>query len=130
VRLPALAGRHGAPFIDASVPGTRQPAELGKLLVLAAAPGPLRDQVRPLFEAVAARTVWVSDRPGDGTRLELVANAWVVTIVADAAQAIAFADGLRVDPRVVLNQTGTEAGIGKSRLAEETAALAAGAGCV
>ena len=103
VRLPALAGRHGARYVDSPVLGTRQPAEEGKLLVLAAAPGPLRDPVAPLFDAIAARTVWVSERPGDGTRLKLVANSWVGTIVAATAQAIALAQNLGMDPQVFLD---------------------------
>jgi 3-hydroxyisobutyrate dehydrogenase len=102
-RLPALASRYGARYVDAPVLGTRQPAEEGKLLVLAAAPGPLRDPVMPLFDAIAARTVWVSERPGDGTRLKLVANSWVATVVAATAQAIALAQGLGLDPQVFLD---------------------------
>ena len=102
-RLPALAARHGARYVDAPVLGTRQPAEEGKLLVLAAAPGPLRDPVTPLLRAIAARTVWVSERPGDGTRLKLVANSWVATIVAATAQAIALAQDLGLDPQVFLD---------------------------
>ena len=103
VRLPALAGRYGARYVDAPVLGTRQPAEEGKLVVLAAAPGPLRDLVMPLFDAIAARTVWVSERPGDGTRLKLAVNSWVGTIVAATAQAIALAQGLGLDPQVFLD---------------------------
>jgi 3-hydroxyisobutyrate dehydrogenase len=103
VQLPALASRYGARYVDAPVLGTRQPAEEGKLVVLAAAPGPLRDLVLPLFEAIAARTVWVSERPGDGTRLKLVANSWVGTIVAATAQAIALAQSLGLDPQVFLD---------------------------
>ena len=102
-RLPALARRRGARYIDAPVLGTRQPAEDGKLLVLAAAPGPLQDPAAPLFDAIAARTVWVSERPGDGTRLKLVANSWVGTIVAATAQAIALAQSLGLDPQVFLD---------------------------
>jgi 3-hydroxyisobutyrate dehydrogenase len=103
VRLPALASRYGARYVDAPVLGSRQPAEEGKLLVLAAAPGALRDLVTPLFGAVAAGAVWVSERPGDGTRLKLVANSWVGTIVAATAQAIAFAQALGLDPQVFLD---------------------------
>jgi 3-hydroxyisobutyrate dehydrogenase len=103
VRLPALASRYGARYADAPVLGTRQPAEEGKLLVLAAAPGPLRNLVTPLFDAIAARTVWVSERPGDGTRLKLVANSWVGTVVTATAQAIALAQSLGLDPQVFLD---------------------------
>jgi 3-hydroxyisobutyrate dehydrogenase len=103
VRLPALASRYGARYVDAPVLGTRRPAEEGTLLVLAAAPGPLRHPVTPLFDAIAARAVWVSERPGDGTRLKLVTNSWVGTIVAATAQAIALARSLGVDPQVFLD---------------------------
>ena len=102
-RLPALAAGHGARYIDAPVLGTRQPAEEGKLTVLAAGPEAVREQIAPVFGAVGARTVWVSERPGDGTRLKLVANSWVGTIVAATAQSIALAEGLGLDPRMFLD---------------------------
>jgi 3-hydroxyisobutyrate dehydrogenase len=101
--LPALADGCGARYIDAPVLGTRQPAEDGRLTVLAAGPEPLRDPIAPVFDAVGARTVWVSERPGDGTRLKLVANSWVTTIVAATAQSIALAQGLGLDPQVFLD---------------------------
>jgi 3-hydroxyisobutyrate dehydrogenase len=102
-RLPALAAKHGARYVDAPVLGTRQPAEEGKLTVLAGAPQALRDPVEPVFGAIGARTVWVSERPGDGTRLKLVANSWVATIVAATAQSIALAQGLGLDPQAFLD---------------------------
>jgi 3-hydroxyisobutyrate dehydrogenase len=101
--LPALADGCGARYIDAPVLGTRQPAEEGRLTVLAAAPEALRDPITPVFGAVGSRTVWVSERPGDGTRLKLVANSWVATIVAATAQSIALAQGLGLDPRAFLD---------------------------
>jgi 3-hydroxyisobutyrate dehydrogenase len=102
-RLPALAAKRGARYVDAPVLGTRQPAEEGKLTVLAAGPQALRDPVEPVFGAIGARTVWVSERPGDGTRLKLVANSWVATIVAATAQSIALAQGLGLDPQAFLD---------------------------
>jgi 3-hydroxyisobutyrate dehydrogenase len=101
--LSALADGCGARYIDAPVLGTRQPAEEGRLTVLAAAPEQLRDAIAPVFGAIAARTVWVSERPGDGTRLKLVANSWVATLVAATAQSIALAQGLGLDPRAFLD---------------------------
>ena len=102
-RLPALAAEHGARYLDAPVLGTRQPAEEGRLIVLAAAPAPVRDAIAPVFDAIGTRTVWVSERPGDGTRLKLVANSWVGTIVAATAQAIALAQGFGLDPQLFLD---------------------------
>jgi 3-hydroxyisobutyrate dehydrogenase len=101
--LPALADGCGARYLDAPVLGTRQPAEEGKLTVLAAGPEALRDDIAPVFGAIAARIVWVSERHGDGTRLKLVANSWVGTIVAATAQSIALAEGLGLDPRAFLD---------------------------
>jgi 3-hydroxyisobutyrate dehydrogenase len=101
--LPALADGCDARYIDAPVLGTRQPAEEGRLTVLAAAPEPLRDAITPVFGAIAARTVWVSERPGDGTRLKLVANSWVAMLVAATAQSIALTEGLGLDPRMFLD---------------------------
>jgi 3-hydroxyisobutyrate dehydrogenase len=101
--LPALADGCGARYIDAPVLGTRQPAQDGKLTVLAAGPEAVRDPARPVFGAIGARTVWVSERPGDGTRLKLVANSWVATMVAATAQSIALAQGLGLDPQTFLD---------------------------
>jgi len=43
------------------------------------------------------------NEPGEGTRLKLVANSWVATVVAATAQAIALAQGFSLDPQVLLD---------------------------
>jgi 3-hydroxyisobutyrate dehydrogenase len=101
--LAELARAHGVGFVDAPVLGTRQPAAEGKLTVLAAGPTELRDAVAPVFDAIGAKTVWVGEEPGAGHRLKLVANAWVLSVVAGTAQSIALAEGLGLDPRVFLD---------------------------
>jgi 3-hydroxyisobutyrate dehydrogenase len=98
-RMAQLAERHSVGFIDAPVLGTRQPAEDGTLLVLAGGPQRWRSAVTPVFDAIGSRTVWVGDRPGDGHRLKLVANSWVLSVVAGTAQAVALADDLGLDPQ-------------------------------
>ncbi|MGH3759229.1 NAD(P)-dependent oxidoreductase [Actinophytocola sp.] len=102
-RLAGLAARHRIGFVDAPVLGTRQPAEQGKLTVLAAGAEALRERVTPVLDAVGARTVWVGQRPGDGHRLKLVANAWVLSITTATAQSIALAERLGLDPRQFLD---------------------------
>jgi len=97
-RLAALARRHGAAFVDAPVLGTRQPAEAGQLVVLASGGTDLRPPVTPVFDAIGSRTVWVGERPGDGQRLKLVANSWVLSVVSATAQAVALAQALGVEP--------------------------------
>ncbi len=101
-RCIALAEHHGLTFADAPVLGTKAPAEQGELVVLASGPDGLRDRLQPLFDAVGRRTLWLGDA-GAGTRMKLVLNAWVVSLVEGAAETLALAEGLGVDPRTVLD---------------------------
>lgn len=93
-RLQALAG--GAAYVDAPVLGTRQPAEDGKLTVLASGPG--QDRLAPVFEPVAARVLDLGEEPGAGTRMKLVVNSWLVSLLEGLAESIALAEGLGIDP--------------------------------
>ncbi|MFF0200825.1 NAD(P)-dependent oxidoreductase [Streptomyces sp. NPDC005017] len=99
--LAAFADEHGLVFYDAPVLGTRQPAEAGQLLVLAAGPEQGRDRVRPVFEAVGARTVWTGEDGAEGsaTRLKLVANSWVLAATNAAGEVLALSGALGVDPQ-------------------------------
>src|SRR5699024_4081625 len=48
------------PVVDAPVLGSQKPAEQGTLVALAAGrPGPVREQVTPVLEAMTERTLWV-----------------------------------------------------------------------
>ena len=100
-RCLALAAEAGVPFVDAPVLGTKQPAEQGALIVLASGPEELRERVRPVLEAVGQRTMWVGEA-GAGTRLKLVTNAWILAVVEGAAEAVALAEGLGLDPGLLL----------------------------
>ena len=104
--LVELAKERGVGFVDAPVLGTRQPAEDGKLTVLAAGPSDLRDAVAPVFDAIGARTIWVGEEPGDAHRLKLVCNAWVLSVVAGTAQSVALAGDLGLDPQLFLDAIG------------------------
>jgi 3-hydroxyisobutyrate dehydrogenase len=98
-----LAREHDVAFLDAPVLGTKGPAEQGKLVILASGRRELRERVQPLFDAVGQRTIWVDDAPGAGTRLKLVANSWVVTVTEGAAETIALAEGLGIDPSLLFD---------------------------
>lgn len=101
-RLVVMASAAGVGFVDAPVSGTKQPAEQGKLTVLAAGPEALRARADAVFAPVAARVTWVGETPGAGTRLKLVVNAWLAALLAGLAEAIALADGIGVDPHAFL----------------------------
>ncbi|MET9394157.1 NAD(P)-dependent oxidoreductase [Streptomyces sp. NPDC006624] len=104
-QLAAFAREHGLVFYDAPVLGTRQPAEEGKLTVLAAGPTEGRAKVTPVFDAVGARTVWAGEDGAEAgaTRLKLVANSWVLAVTAAAGEALALSEALGVDPRAFLD---------------------------
>ncbi|MDR7304115.1 NAD(P)-dependent oxidoreductase [Haloactinomyces albus] len=102
-RLADLAEQHSVGFVDAPVLGTKQPAEQGSLIVLAGGSAQLRDTVTPVFEAIGSRTVWVGEQPGDGHRLKLAANSWVLSVVGATAQAVGLADNVGLDPQLFLD---------------------------
>ncbi|MEU2355372.1 NAD(P)-dependent oxidoreductase [Streptomyces misionensis] len=98
--LAAFAREHGLLFYDAPVLGTKEPAEAGKLTVLAAGPEEGRAAVGPVFDAVGAKTLWTGEDGGAGSasRLKLVANSWVLAVTAATGETLALAKGLGVDP--------------------------------
>lgn len=101
-RLARLADRHDIGFVDAPVLGTRQPAEQGKLIVLAAGPERVRQQVGPVLDAIGSRTVWVGEHAGHGHRVKLAANSWVLSVIGATAQGIALTKQLGLDPALFL----------------------------
>jgi 3-hydroxyisobutyrate dehydrogenase len=100
-RLVALAQDLGVAYVDAPVLGTRGPAESGALVVLAAGPEDVREQVTPVLDAIGSRTLWLG-AAGEASRLKLAANAWVITVVEGIAEALALTRSLGLDPALFL----------------------------
>ena len=100
-QIGSLVEGTGALYVDAPVLGTRAPAEEGKLVVLASGPADARERSTPVFDAVGQRTMWVGEA-GTGTRLKLVAQNWVMTVIEGLAETIALARALDVDPALFL----------------------------
>ncbi|MEU3710326.1 NAD(P)-dependent oxidoreductase [Streptomyces catenulae] len=98
--LADLAATHGLRYVDAPVLGTKAPAEQGQLTVLAAGPADVREQAAAVFDVVGRTTRWVGDDGASGlaSRLKLVINSWVLTVINGAGEALALAKGLGVDP--------------------------------
>ena len=100
-RLAELAQEKGVPFVDAPVLGTRRPAEEGKLVVLAAGPDDALDRCAPVFDAIGQQTRRLGPAP-NGSKLKMVTNLWLLAVTEGAAEAIALAEGLGLDPREFL----------------------------
>ncbi|MEW2518178.1 NAD(P)-dependent oxidoreductase [Actinacidiphila alni] len=102
--LAALADEIGAHFLDAPVLGTKPVAEAGQLTVLAAGPEAARPVADRVFDAVGRSTLWLGDDGASGaaSSLKLVLNTWVLAVTHGAAEVMALAKGLGVDPDQVL----------------------------
>ncbi|MCR6490750.1 NAD(P)-dependent oxidoreductase [Amycolatopsis sp. OK19-0408] len=100
-RLGELAGEAGVVFVDAPVLGTRQPAEQAQLQVLASGPEEARPAATPVFDAVAVKTQWLGPA-GQGSRLKLVLNAWVLALTNGTAESLGLARALGLDPALFL----------------------------
>ena len=103
--LAELARDRALVLIDAPVLGTRKPAEEGQLTVLAGGPDgasdSVRERVRPVFDAVGRKTVWL-DEVGAATRLKLVANSWIAALNVAVGETVALAEALDVAPETFL----------------------------
>ncbi len=98
----ALAHKHELEFVDSPVLGTKQPAEQGELVILASGHDQAKERVEPIFDVVGKRAIWVGPA-GGGTRLKLATNSWLLAVVEGAAETLAFAEGIGLDPQLVLD---------------------------
>ncbi len=98
-RFAALAAEREIRLVDAPVMGSRPAAEDGQLLPLASGPAEARESCSAVFETFSRGVVWLGDEPGLGSRLKLVTNLWITTLVENLAETFALAEGLGLDPR-------------------------------
>ena len=81
-------------FIDAPVSGTKAPAEQGKIAILASGD---RERaaavVEPIFDVLGKQTHWLG-QAGQGARMKIVVNAWLVSMMQGIAETAHLADTL------------------------------------
>ncbi|HLQ55685.1 MAG TPA: NAD-binding protein, partial [Streptosporangiaceae bacterium] len=75
---------------------SKGPAEAGQLLILASGPPEAEAIVRPAFSAIGRKTVWLGEA-GQGSKLKLVVNAYMSTLIEGVAEALELADRLGID---------------------------------
>jgi 3-hydroxyisobutyrate dehydrogenase len=95
-----LAGR-GLRTLDAPVSGGVARAERGDLLIMAGGPEDLFEELRPALEAMGSSVVHCGPRAGDGQAVKLVNQLLCGVHIAAAAEALAYAEALGLDPRFV-----------------------------
>lgn len=89
--------RPDAVFIDAPVSGTRAPAEQAQVLVLASGDRARAAAIEPVFAAISKGAKWLGEA-GAGTKMKLVANAWLVSLMQGLAESTRLADRLGFSP--------------------------------
>ena len=106
-RVEALVGaeRPDVTLIDAPVSGSKDPAEQGQLTIFASGPDAARPRLGPLFDALGQRTIWVGP-VGAGSRLKLVANAWLALAAEAVNTSVALARRLGLETETVVNALG------------------------
>jgi 3-hydroxyisobutyrate dehydrogenase len=83
-------------FVDAPVSGSKGPAETGQLLILASGPPGAQAIAGPAFAAIGRKTVWLG-AAGQGSRMKLVVNAYMSTLIEGVAEALELARRLGID---------------------------------
>jgi 3-hydroxyisobutyrate dehydrogenase/putative dehydrogenase len=94
----ARLGPSGVSVVDAPVSGGVQRAADGDLLIMVSGAGDAVGRVRPLLDALARSAPVVGPVPGDGQRMKLVNQLLCGVHIAAAAEALAFAESLGLDP--------------------------------
>lgn len=94
----ARLGRGGVTVVDAPVSGGVQRAAAGDLLIMVSGADDAVGQARPLLDALARSAPLVGPVPGDGQRMKLVNQLLCGVHIAAAAEALAFAESLGLDP--------------------------------
>jgi 3-hydroxyisobutyrate dehydrogenase/putative dehydrogenase len=84
--------------VDAPVSGGVARAAGGDLLVMVGGPQTSVERVQPLLDAMASSAPVVGSAPGDGQKVKLVNQLLCGVHIAVAAEALAFAEALHLDP--------------------------------
>jgi 3-hydroxyisobutyrate dehydrogenase len=95
IRDRLAAQRPDVMFVDAPVSGSKGPAEQGQLLILASGPAAAADAVRPVFDVIGRKTVWLGDA-GRGSKMKLVVNAYLSILIEGVAETMELADRLGI----------------------------------
>jgi 3-hydroxyisobutyrate dehydrogenase len=80
-------------FIDAPVSGTKAPAEQAQILILASGDVSVQPRLDAVFSAIAKGVRWLGEA-GAGTRMKLVVNAWLISMMQGIAESAHLAKQL------------------------------------
>jgi len=115
----ATLAERGIGCIDAPMSGGPQRARDGTMSLMVACPAALFERWQPLLQMLASRLFRVGERVGDGARTKIVNNLLAAVNLGGAAEALALAGRLGLDPAQtldVIEQSSGQSWIGSDRL--------------
>lgn len=83
--------------LDAPVSGTKAPAEQAQILVLASGDRQRAAAIEPVFAAISKGAKWLGEA-GAGSKMKLVANAWLVSVMQGVAESAQLAQQFGFTP--------------------------------
>lgn len=115
----AALAAHGVHCIDAPMSGGPLRARAGTMSLMLACDAAVQQRWQPLLQDLSSRLFRIGARPGDGARTKLVNNLLAAVNLAGAAEALALAQRLGLDPAgtlAVIEQSSGQSWIGSDRL--------------
>jgi 3-hydroxyisobutyrate dehydrogenase len=100
--LAAQLASAGYPLVDAPISGGPLRAGKGDLLIVVGADEATLETARPVLDHLASTLTVVGSRPGDGQALKTINQLLAGVHIAAAAEAVALARGLGLDPALVI----------------------------
>ena len=91
-------GQQQVDLVDAPVSGGAVRAAAGDLLIMVGGTQSAVDRARPLLDAMARSAPHVGTAPGDGQKVKLVNQLLCGVHIAAAAEALALAEAMQLDP--------------------------------
>lgn len=102
-RFAAMIAARGAACLDAPVSGGPVRAREGAMSLMWAGSPDTHARIAPLIADMAGKVYRIGDRPGDAAKAKLVNNLLAGTNLVAGAAAIALAERIGLDPKVVFD---------------------------
>lgn len=100
-RVAAAVAARGGRFLEAPVSGSRQPAEQGRLVIMAAGDRSLYDEAAPLLDLLGMHRLYLG-AAGNASRLKLAVNQVMGGMMASLAEGLDLARAAGLEPAQLL----------------------------
>ena len=118
-RIAKRLAEAGLDSIDAPMSGGPLRATEGTMSLMVACSHVLFERYEPILRQMSSRLFFIGERPGDGARIKLVNNMLAAINLAGAAEALALAGRIGLDPalaQAVIEQSSGASWIGSDRM--------------